>query len=73
MIVPPEEALPVGDGRPGVQIALPGLEPVIESTTLAPPNRTQAERIRAWLEGPEYHAWVDGGCTGPRPEPPAND
>ncbi len=30
IIVPPEEALPHGDGEPGAQIALPGMEPVIE-------------------------------------------
>ena len=30
VIYPPEEALPHGDGEPGAQIALPGLEPVIE-------------------------------------------
>jgi hypothetical protein len=30
MIIPPEQALPVGDGEPGAQIALPGMEPVIE-------------------------------------------
>ena len=32
MIVPPEEALPVGEGEPGAQIALPGMEPVVTST-----------------------------------------
>ena len=30
LIYPPEEAMPAGDGEPGAQIALPGLEPVIE-------------------------------------------
>lgn len=30
IIYPPEEALPHGDGEPGAQIALPGMEPVIE-------------------------------------------
>ena len=30
IIYPPEEAMPHGDGEPGAQIALPGLEPVIE-------------------------------------------
>ena len=30
MIYPPEEALPAGNGEPGAQIALPGMEPVIE-------------------------------------------
>ena len=29
IIYPPEEVLPHGDGEPGAQIALPGLEPVI--------------------------------------------
>jgi DNA-binding transcriptional MocR family regulator len=29
IIYPPEEAFPVGEGEPGAQIALPGLEPVI--------------------------------------------
>lgn len=32
IIIPPEEALPVGEGEPGAQIALPGMEPVITST-----------------------------------------
>ena len=31
IIIPPEEALPTGNGEPGAQIALPGLEPVIEA------------------------------------------
>lgn len=30
IIYPPEEALPHGDGEPGAQTLLPGLEPVIE-------------------------------------------
>ena len=30
IIYPPEEALPNGDGEPGAQTLLPGLEPVIE-------------------------------------------
>ena len=30
LVVPPEEALPYGDGEPGAQISLPGMEPVIE-------------------------------------------
>ena len=30
IIYPPEEALPHGDGEPGGQPALPGMEPVIE-------------------------------------------
>lgn len=30
LIFPPEEALPVGEGEPGAQIALPGMEPVVE-------------------------------------------
>ena len=29
VIVPPEFAFPVGDGEPGAQIALPGMEPVV--------------------------------------------
>jgi len=29
VIYPPEEALPHGDGQPGAQIALPGMEPVV--------------------------------------------
>ena len=32
IIIPPEEALPHGDGEPGAQIALPGMEPVIEGS-----------------------------------------
>jgi hypothetical protein len=31
VIVPPEAALPAGDGEPGAQIALPGMEPVIQA------------------------------------------
>jgi Helix-turn-helix domain len=31
IIVPPEEALLAGEGEPGAQIALPGMEPVIEA------------------------------------------
>ncbi len=30
IIYPPEEAMPAGEGEPGAQIALPGMEPVIE-------------------------------------------
>ena len=30
IIIPPEEALPHGDGEPGAQTLLPGFEPVIE-------------------------------------------
>jgi Helix-turn-helix domain len=30
VIFPPEQSLPVGDGEPGAQIALPGMEPVVE-------------------------------------------
>jgi hypothetical protein len=29
IIYPPEEALPVGEGEPGAQMSLPGMEPVI--------------------------------------------
>lgn len=29
IVIPPEEALPHGDGQPGAQIALPGMEPVV--------------------------------------------
>ena len=32
IIYPPEEALPHGDGEPGAQMLLPGMEPVIEGT-----------------------------------------
>jgi DNA-binding transcriptional regulator YhcF (GntR family) len=35
IIVPPEEALLAGEGEPGAQIALPGLEPVIEANVAA--------------------------------------
>jgi hypothetical protein len=42
VIYPPEEALPIGDGEPGTQIALPGMEPVIEGASAIPEHFQQA-------------------------------
>jgi len=36
VIFPPEEALVVGEGEPGAQIALPGMEPVVEGPPDSP-------------------------------------
>lgn len=54
MIIPPEEAFPVGEGEPGAQIALPGMEPTLEGgapaanapTETTPDPRATLERMR---------------------------
>lgn len=45
LIYPPEEALPAGEGEPGAQIALPGLEPVIEGDTASEPSSVPAAGV----------------------------
>lgn len=47
ILVPPEEALPVGEGEPGAQIALPGMESVVE---YSPPPDPLLEEVRRLLE-----------------------
>lgn len=47
VIYPPEEALPHGDGEPGAQIALPGLEPVIEGPPRPPGQYDIEDHIKA--------------------------
>lgn len=41
IIIPPEQALLAGEGEPGAQIALPGMEPVIEGQGGAPVFRSE--------------------------------
>lgn len=47
IVVPPEEALPVGNGEPGAQIPLPGMESVVE---FSPPPDPFMDELRRLLE-----------------------
>ena len=47
VIYPPEEALPVGNGEPGAQIPLPGMEPVVEGKA---PATLQDEVVKGVLD-----------------------
>jgi hypothetical protein len=51
VIYPPEEALPAGEGEPGAQIALPGMEPVIEGHR-GPPAELVQPHAPAPIETP---------------------
>jgi DNA-binding transcriptional MocR family regulator len=67
IIVPPEEALLAGEGEPGAQIALPGMEPVVVRAPAAPAEKT----ARADTPAEERSAQLDNPPTEGVPDPRA--